>query len=324
MGGQILRNVQGRIRQFLAKGMEAILWKESGVRMTMRERPRGSDRKNPARIRTHGIGGTCSVAMKYPGGSIDLVDELQFSNRRFERHLEFVSIPAGHNADLLAKSTAKVKVSSRAGVAVTSSDPGELLVSVIPNREQKATVVMAFELPPAAKPRAGISCAARSQGRPRRLARTARLQGHRLSAAEDRLRRGPRHARRGRRAAEGRAGVRRVDEDRRAVRAPRSDRRRQERPTFENYGHGLYQDALSMLAEDDGLYVLHRRNLTKIIENETGTPTASTASPRCRTASPTPTTWPTAWPATRPGRFVFGYAPYAEHDDARRRRRARA
>lgn len=35
---------------------------------------------------------------------------------------------------------------------------------------------------------------------------------------------------------------------------------------FELYGRGLYQDALSMLAEDDGLYILHRRNLTKIVE----------------------------------------------------------
>ena len=38
------------------------------------------------------------------------------------------------------------------------------------------------------------------------------------------------------------------------------------RAKFELYGRGLYQDALSMLAEDDGLYVLHRRNLTKIVE----------------------------------------------------------
>jgi mono/diheme cytochrome c family protein len=39
------------------------------------------------------------------------------------------------------------------------------------------------------------------------------------------------------------------------------------RARFELYGRGLYQDALSMLAEDDGLYVLHRRNLTKIGEH---------------------------------------------------------
>jgi hypothetical protein len=37
---------------------------------------------------------------------------------------------------------------------------------------------------------------------------------------------------------------------------------------FDSYGHGLFQDALSMLAEPDGLYVLHRRNLTKISERK--------------------------------------------------------
>ncbi len=35
---------------------------------------------------------------------------------------------------------------------------------------------------------------------------------------------------------------------------------------FENYGNGLFQDALSLLAEDDALNVLHRRNLTRIAE----------------------------------------------------------
>lgn len=33
---------------------------------------------------------------------------------------------------------------------------------------------------------------------------------------------------------------------------------------FDNYAHGLFQEAFSMLAEDDALYVLHRRNLTRI------------------------------------------------------------
>jgi glucose/arabinose dehydrogenase/mono/diheme cytochrome c family protein len=33
---------------------------------------------------------------------------------------------------------------------------------------------------------------------------------------------------------------------------------------FENYARGLFQEAYSMLAEPDALYVLHRRNLTKI------------------------------------------------------------
>jgi hypothetical protein len=36
---------------------------------------------------------------------------------------------------------------------------------------------------------------------------------------------------------------------------------------FENYGGGLFQEAYSMLAEKDGLYLLHRRNLTRIVED---------------------------------------------------------
>ena len=61
--------------------------------------------------------------------------------------------------------------------------------------------------------------------------------------------------------------VRRLDEDRRAVRPPRPARRRRD-ARFENYARGLFQDAFSMLAEDDGLYVLHRRNLTRVVDTD--------------------------------------------------------
>jgi glucose/arabinose dehydrogenase len=37
---------------------------------------------------------------------------------------------------------------------------------------------------------------------------------------------------------------------------------------FENYARGLFQEAYSMLAEDDALYVLHRRNLTRVSETK--------------------------------------------------------
>ncbi len=37
---------------------------------------------------------------------------------------------------------------------------------------------------------------------------------------------------------------------------------------FEDYTGGLFQEAYSMVAESDGLYVLHRRNLTKIRERD--------------------------------------------------------
>jgi len=79
---------------------------------------------------------------------------------------------------------------------------------------------------------------------------------------------------------------------------------------FERYGQGLYQDALSMLAEDDGLYVLHRRNLTKIVERD-----GQAASFERVAALPhgIADSYDMAYGLARDkrGRFVFGYAPYA-------------
>jgi hypothetical protein len=83
------------------------------------------------------------------------------------------------------------------------------------------------------------------------------------------------------------------------------------RAHFENYGHGLFQDALSMLAEDDGLYVLHRRNLTKITEKDG-------VAERFERAALLPhgiaDTYDMAYGLARDreGRFVFSYAPYAD------------
>jgi len=37
---------------------------------------------------------------------------------------------------------------------------------------------------------------------------------------------------------------------------------------FENYTRGLFQEAYSLLAEEDALYVLHRRNLTRILDTD--------------------------------------------------------
>ena len=37
---------------------------------------------------------------------------------------------------------------------------------------------------------------------------------------------------------------------------------------FDNYAGGLFQDVYAMLAEEDGLYVLHRRNLTRVADGD--------------------------------------------------------
>src|SRR5262249_9151695 len=83
------------------------------------------------------------------------------------------------------------------------------------------------------------------------------------------------------------------------------------RARFENYAHGLFQDALSMLAEDDGLYVLHRRNLTKITEKDG---VADRFERVALLPHGIPDTYDMAYGLARDreGRFVFSYAPYAD------------
>jgi glucose/arabinose dehydrogenase len=49
------------------------------------------------------------------------------------------------------------------------------------------------------------------------------------------------------------------------LRDPTGDGRR---ARFDNYARGLFQEVLSMLAEPDALYVLHRRNLTRVVDTD--------------------------------------------------------
>ncbi|MFO0822641.1 MAG: hypothetical protein U0792_05890 [Gemmataceae bacterium] len=90
---------------------------------------------------------------------------------------------------------------------------------------------------------------------------------------------------------------------------------------FANYGNGLFQDALSMLAEDDGLYVLHRRNLTKITES-------SGVADKFERVAALPQGIADAYDMgyglarDKDGRFVFGHAAYGDPEDARGRFRA--
>jgi glucose/arabinose dehydrogenase/mono/diheme cytochrome c family protein len=79
---------------------------------------------------------------------------------------------------------------------------------------------------------------------------------------------------------------------------------------FENYAHGLYQDALSMLAEADGLYVLHRRNLTKITEKDG---VASRFERVALLPHGIADTYDMAYGLARDkeGNFIYSYAPYA-------------
>ncbi len=81
---------------------------------------------------------------------------------------------------------------------------------------------------------------------------------------------------------------------------------------FENYAGGLFQDALSMLAEDDALYVLHRRNLTRITDTD-GDGTADRFDRVAALPHGVADTYDYAYGLVRDttGGFILSYAPYA-------------
>ena len=82
---------------------------------------------------------------------------------------------------------------------------------------------------------------------------------------------------------------------------------------FDDYAGGIFQDCLAMLAEPDALYVLHRRNFTKITDGKNGR-----AEKFERVAAlpqgPTTESYDYAYGLLRDrgGAFVYTFAPYAD------------
>lgn len=79
---------------------------------------------------------------------------------------------------------------------------------------------------------------------------------------------------------------------------------------FDNYAHGLFEEAFSMLGEREGLYVLHRRNLTRITGKNGKAERFERVAELSHGAADT---YDYAYGLARDktGAFVFSYAPYA-------------
>jgi hypothetical protein len=84
---------------------------------------------------------------------------------------------------------------------------------------------------------------------------------------------------------------------------------------FDNYARGLFQEAFSLRAEEDALYVLHRRNLTRIVETR-----RDGVADRFERVAALPhgiaETYDYGYGLVRDpqGRFVVSYAPYANRE----------
>src|SRR5262249_58024018 len=81
---------------------------------------------------------------------------------------------------------------------------------------------------------------------------------------------------------------------------------------FDYYARGLLQETLSMLAEPDALYVLHRRNLTRVVDTD-GDGVADRFDRVAALPHGVADTYDYGYGLVRDksGAFVFTYAPYA-------------
>ena len=81
---------------------------------------------------------------------------------------------------------------------------------------------------------------------------------------------------------------------------------------FDNYARGLFQEAFSMLAEPGALYVLHRRNLTRVVDTD-GDGVADRFDRVAALPHGVADTYDYAYGLVRDrgGAFVYTHAPYA-------------
>jgi cytochrome c551/c552 len=271
-GAQILRDIQGRLRTFtvsgilIGKGFRA----EPALRLIGAGKP-----EVPART-LHGYdrlteGVRVRWRAEFASGAIEVAETLRLAadgkKRRLLRELRFTGVPAGHSLELRSRvpESLAVEVAAITGEASSATAEGLLRVSLVPDSGRTAAATIRFELPPPGSPPA-VEQVARSE--PSKIEGSLIRPGYRAIAyprpktasGEDLIQPAavavnPR---------DGRVFVASLKMGEIFVLRDPTDDGKAAR--FDNYAHGLFQEALSMHAEPDALYVLHRRNLTRIVE----------------------------------------------------------
>jgi cytochrome c551/c552 len=274
-GGRILRTVQGRTRQFLAAGtpVGARLDADPAIQLDARGEPQA-----PTTRILHGYdrlddGARLRAQVRFSAGPVDVEESLRIvrddAGGRLVRELHLSGIPAGAAVVLRARVTASGTIAATAATGKSESRTEDDVVSVRLTPDQHGTVVASLRsaLPPArtappweGKPRDNPDPDPGSLERPGY--RAVAFPRPKTVSGEDRIMPGAIavHPRDGRVfVASLKTGELFVLND------PRGEGGS---ARFDNHVLGLFQDAFSMLAEEDALYVLHRRNLTRVVDRD--------------------------------------------------------
>lgn len=298
-GGQILRTVQGRIRQFIAAGSATSLAATPSIRLVVFGNSETPSERTLLGYDHLSDGARVRWRLRFKVATVDVEDTLRIEEktRRLARELQFSGIPQGVSIEM---SYRDISLGKDIGIALK------------PTRDGKATTMISFDLPSARTPPIwdvkSLELTENVEGSLVRPGyRAIAYPRPKTIAGEDRIM----PAAVAVRPRDGQVFVASMKTGELfALRDPHGNGNE---ARFENYGQGLFQDALSMLAEDDGLYVLHRRNLTKIVESSQ----AGAADRFDRVAllnQGIADSYDMGYGLARDraGRFIFGHAPYGD------------
>jgi hypothetical protein len=270
-GAQILRTVQGRIRSFRASGTATPLTTDAALGLAVRGKTQQPTARELHGYDALGDGVRIRWRASFDGGTVEVVETLRFDRTSapgaLTRELSMKGIPGEASILVRTRETKPggVHVAASTGTAQSQSVDEQLIVTVTPVRAGTAVVTMRSDLPP-------VRAAPRWEGHlvvdPGRAEGSLERPGYRAIAhprpktvsGEDRvmpvaLTTRPR---------DGQVFVSSWKTG--EILALRDPNDNGVGARFDNFGRGPFQDAFSMLAEDDALYVLHRRNLTRLVD----------------------------------------------------------
>jgi glucose/arabinose dehydrogenase len=273
-GARILRDVQGRLRTFRVSGTLV----GTGFRADPPLQLAGSGKPEVPRERT--LDGCDRLAdgvrirwqARFPSGTVEVAETMRLAadkgGRRLLREFRLAGVPAGRSVEVRTRLPAPpAEVAASAGEARGATADGVFRAVLVPDRTGVAAAEVRWEFPPAAAPpaleRTSLADPGTIEGSLERPGyRAVAYPRPKTASGEDRvmpsaLAADPK---------DGRVFVASMKTGELfVVHDPAGDGRG---ARFDNYARGLFEEAFSMLAEPGALYVLHRRNLTRVTDTD--------------------------------------------------------
>jgi hypothetical protein len=279
IGGRILRNVQGRIRQFLADGVAIDMTTALPMQLIGGDKPELPLQRTLLGYQRESFGVRIRWEVRFASGTVAVDDYLRYrtppdGKRMIIRFLVAPTLPKNRSLEVRFRKPkgldCEIVLNEVEGVTDESEDVATVRVS---KSAERGWFGINYELPAARKPpKWDYTRSPVDEAREDVLFQPGFRPGYRAYdyprpktiSGEDRIMPGAIAVR----PKDGKVFVASMKTGELfTVQEPSTDGTP---ASFVNFGNGLYQDALSMLADDDALFVLHRRNLTKITEEKSG------------------------------------------------------